>query len=269
MTIRHILTAVLPAIFFTTTALSAESSPQARYSEARAAFEKGDFGKAQYLCEALVNEQHLAPALFQLLGNTRYRLGDLGRAALYYQRAAMFPPPSAETRQNLAHIHERTGNFFFHSNGLLDQFAARFTRSQWLAAAAAFGWVLTLCCLIAFLFLRAGNLRAMLLTAAVLALTGEALCVLGWMWHPSFEKFRDLAVVTSKETRAYSAASTTSSSLVQLPPGSQVRRIENRGTWCYVEFHTENPSPGRGNLRGWVQTESTTPLWPYDPACLE
>ena len=72
MTIRNILTAVLPAIFFTATALSAESSPQARYSEARAAFEKGDFGKAQYLCESLVNEQHLAPALFQLCTGIKY-----------------------------------------------------------------------------------------------------------------------------------------------------------------------------------------------------
>jgi len=269
MTIRRILTAVLPAILLTTNTRGADSTPQERYSEARAAFEKGDFQKAQYLCEALVREQHLSPALFQLLGNARYRQGDLGRAALYYQRAAMFPPPSAETRQNLAHIHERTGNFYFPSNGLSDQFAAWFTRSQWLAAAVAFGWVLTFCCVIAFLFLRAGNLRALMLTLAVLAFTGETLSVLGWLRHPSFEKVRDLAVVTSKETRAYSAASTTSSSLVQLPPGSQVRRIEDRGTWCYVEFHTESQSPGRGNLRGWVQTESTTPLWPYDPACLE
>lgn len=269
MTIRLILTAALPAILLATTARGSDSTPQERYSEARTAFEKGDFRKAQYLGEALLAEQHFAPALFQLLGNTRYRQGDLGRAALYYQRAAMFPPPSAETRQNLAHIHERTGNFYFPSNGLLDQLAARFTRSQWLAAAAAFGWALTLCCVTAFLFLRAGNLRALLLTVAVLALTGEALSVLGWLWHPSYEKVRDLAVVTSKDTRAYSAASTTSSSLVQLPPGSQVRRIEDRGTWCYVEFHTENQSPGHGNLRGWVQTESTTPLWPYDPACLE
>ena len=80
---------------------------------------------------------------------------------------------------------------------------------------------------------------------------------------------RDLAVVTSKETRAYAGASTTSSSLVQLPPGSQVRRIEDRESWSYVEFHNENPPPGGRDIRGWVHTESITPLWPYDPACLE
>jgi hypothetical protein len=246
-----------------------DTAPQERFAEARAAFEKGDFAKAQYLGEALVNEQHLSSALFQLLGNTRYRQGDLGRAALYYQRAAMFPPPSAETRQNIAHIHDRTGNFFFPANGFLQQLAAWLTRSQWLAVAVACGWVLTLCSVIAFFFLRAGNARAVLLTVALLALGGETISALGWLWHPSFENVRDLAVITSKDTRAYAGASITSSSLAQLPPGSQVRKIEDRDSWCYVEFHNESPAPEGKDLRGWVQTESLTPLWPYDPACLE
>ncbi len=269
MNLRHLLFAVLPAIIFTTFACGAESTPQERYSEARIAFEQGNFQKAQSIGESLVNEQHYSPALFQLLGNTRYRLGDLGHAALYYQRAAMLPTPSAETRQNIAHIHERTGNFFFPANGILQQFASWFSRSQWLAIAATCGWMLTLCCIIAFFFIRAGNLRALLLTIAVLALVGEASSVLGWIWRPSFEKVRNIAVVTSKETRAYAAASTTSNSLAPLPPGSQVRKIEDRGSWSYVEFHYENPAPEGKDIRGWVQTEFITPLWPYDPACLE
>jgi tetratricopeptide (TPR) repeat protein len=267
---RFLPTALLMLLLaLATGAQAAEAPPQERYDEARAAFEKGDFAKAQYLAESLVKEQHLAPALFQLLGNTRYRLGDLGRAALYYQRAAMFPPPSHETRQNLAHLHERTGNFYFPANNFRQQFASWLTRTQWLAIAVFCGWILTFSCLIAFFFLRAGNSRAVLLTIALLALTGEALSALGWFWHPSYEHVRELAVVTSKDARAYAAASTTSSSLVQLPPGSQVRKIEDRDSWCYVEFHDGSPLPEGRDLRGWVQSESLAPLWPYDPACLE
>ncbi len=269
MNFLPILIAVLPAMLGTTLAFSAESTPQERYSEARNAFEQGDFPKAQSIGETLISEQHYSPALFQLLGNTRYRLGDLGHAALYYQRAALLPAPSAETRQNIAHIHERSGNFFFPTNGIGRQFASWFSRSHWLAIASACGWALTLCCIIAFFFVRAGNLRALLLTIAVLALVGEASSVLGWLWSPSFEKVRDIAVITSRETRAYTAASTTSNSLAPLPPGSQVRKIEDRGSWSYVEFHNENPPPEGKEIRGWVQTESITPLWPYDPACLE
>ncbi len=269
MTCRRILTAILPAVLLAAAACGANSTPQDGFSEACAAFDKGDFRSAQYLGESLVNQGHFAPELFQLLGNTRYRQGDLGRAALYYQRAALLSPPSPETRQNIDLIHERTGNYYFPTNTLRDRFAAWFTRSQWLAAAAAFGWLLTFSAGFAFLVLGAGRPRKVLLMAAVVALTGGTVSLLGWFWHPSFEKVRDLAVVTSPETRAYAAASTTGSSLAQLPAGSQVRKLEDRDSWCYVEFHNENPQPEGRNIRGWVQTESISPLWPYDSAFLE
>ena len=252
-----------------TIARAADDGPQSRYDEARAAFDRGDFAKAQYLAEALVNERHLSPALFQLLGNTRYRLGDLGRAALYYQRAAMSPAPSPETRQNLAHIHERTGNFRFPEDTVRRRFGVWLTRSRWLEIAVGCGWVLTFSSLIGFFFLRAGRSRNVLLSLALAALAGGTLSVLGWFWHPSYAQVRDLAVVTSKDTRAYAVASTTGSPLTPLPPGSQVRKVKDRGTWCYIEFHNESPAPEGRNLRGWVQSESLTPLWPYDPACLE
>ncbi|MCE9520359.1 MAG: hypothetical protein K8R87_12505 [Verrucomicrobia bacterium] len=269
MNFRRHFFAVLTALLITTFARGADSTPQERFTEARIAFDQGDFSKARDLGEALVDEKNYSPALFQLLGNTRYRQGDIGHAALYYQRAALLPAPSAETRQNISHIHERTGNFYFPSNGIRQQFASWFSRAQWLTIAAACGWVLTFCCIIAFFFIRAGNLRALLLTIAVLALVGETSSILGWLWHPSFEKFHDIAVITAKEASAYSAASTTSKSLSPLPPGSQVRKIKDQGSWSYVEFHNENPPPEGKNIRGWIQTKSMTTLWPYDPACLE
>jgi hypothetical protein len=269
MNFRHYLFAVLPALLITTCVCGAESTSQEQFTEARIAFEQGDFSKARELGEALIEKQHYSPELFQLLGNTRYRQGDIGHAALYYQRAALLPAPSPETRQNISHIRERTGSFYFPSNGIRQQYASWFSRSQWLTIAATCGWVLTLCCIIAFFFIRAGNLRALLLTIAILALVGETTSVLGWLWHPSFDKFRDIAVITAKEASAYSAASTTSKSLAPLPPGSQVRKIEDQGSWSYVEFHNENPPPEGKNFRGWIQTKSMTTLWPYDPACLE
>lgn len=269
MNFRRILIAVLPVVLGTALSLGAEPTPQERFAEARNAFEQGDFQKAQSIGEALIDARHFSPELFQLLGNTRYRMGDLGHAALYYQRAAMLPSPSAETRQNIAHIHERTGNFYFPSNGFRHQFSASFSRSDWLAIASASGWILTLCCITAFFYFRTGNLRALLLTIAVLALAGETTSVLGWLWRPSHDEIRDISVITSKDTLAHTAASSTSKSMAPLPPGSQVRQIENRGSWSYVEFHDANPPPDGKNIRGWVRTESMTPLWPYDPALLE
>ena len=112
-----------------------EASLDERFVSARNAFDKGEFAKAQYEAEAIMKDGSLSREVMELLGHARYRLGDLGRAALWYRRAALFPPPSPELRQNLAHIHERTGNISFPANGLLDQLSAWLTRAHWLRLA--------------------------------------------------------------------------------------------------------------------------------------
>lgn len=245
------------------------ASLDARYNEARAAFEKGDFRAARRIAETLVREKQFAPELFQLLGNTFYRLNDPGTAALWYQRAALFSPPLQETRQNLAHLHERTGNLVFDTQGIHRQFSSLLSRSKWLAIAAVCGWTLVLSVILAFLYFHRGNSRAFLLTLATLALLVGTCGLLGWFWHPSDEAVRELAVITATNARAYPAASVVSGrEIAELPPGSQVRKLDDRGTWSYVEFRSGGSGPDGRDIRGWVQTKVMSPLWPYDLSLL-
>jgi hypothetical protein len=76
-------------------------------------------------------------------------------------------------------------------------------------------------------------------------------------------RVKDVMVVTAREVSAYTAATVTSGSVVDLPPGSQVRLLEKRGAWTYVEI----PSSGE-TVRGWVESATYTPLWPWDAALL-
>ena len=247
-------------------AQASQSEDDRRFSQMRVAFEKGAFTEAQRIGEQLLSEKRLSPQLFHLLGNTRYRQNDLGRAAVWYQRASLFPPPAAETRQNLSHIHDRTGNFMFPANSLREQFASWLSRSQWLGIAAVCGWMMAFSIVIGLVLSYPGNFRVLCLTLAALATVCAGLCTLGWWWHPSYETVRDIAVVTESGAQAYTAATTTSGTVVKLPPGSQVRLIDDRDAWCYVEVHT-----GNTDHRGWVQHSALTPLWPkdFDPGYLE
>ena len=247
-------------------AARAGNSPDQQFTEAKNAFEKGDFHKALSLGETLIqNENVVSPILFQFLGNTRYRQGDLGRATLWYRRAALFPPPTPETRQNLAHVHDRTGNLAFSGNTFGDQIGAYLTRSQWLAIAVFCGWTFIFLLLVAFLMLRAGELRVFFVTVATLALVCGVICAACWFNRPSYEKIKDLAVVTSPQAIAYTAASVTSGTVSSLPPGSEVRKLNDRGVWSYVEIPSTNATP----LRGWVQNEVLSPFWPFKPEYLE
>ena len=77
------------------------------------------------------------------------------------------------------------------------------------------------------------------------------------------QRVKDVMVVTAKEVSAYTAATLTSGSVIDLPPGSQVRLLEKRGAWSYVEI----PS-GTEPVRGWVESATYTPLWPWEMALL-
>lgn len=243
---------------------AADQTPEERFTSARAAFDKGDYAKAQYQAEAMIKDGLISRELMELLGHARYRLGDLGRAALWYRRAALFPPPTPELRQNIAHIHDRTGNVSFPSNGFLDQLSARFSRSQWLQVALFSGWTILLTVTFCVLYARSNAFRALLLTGTALALLIGAISVIGWAWHPTYEKVKDVFIITAPNTRAYTAASTTAGSVTELRAGSEVRTLQDRGAWCYVEIPAENES-----RRGWVQKDSLTAFWPFDSGYLQ
>ena len=129
-------------------------------------------------------------------------------------------------------------------------------------------WTVVFSLFIAFLLCRSGWLRTSLCTLTTLAVIVGSAGMLGWYWHPSYENVRDLAIVTASKASAYTAASTTSGSVIQLPPGSEVHKLEDRGAWCYVEIPTEGE-----HRRGWVQNEVLSPFWPadkkFDPGYLE
>jgi hypothetical protein len=220
----------------------------------------------------MLRKGELSPQLFQLLGHIRYRQGDLGRAALWYSRASLFPPPVPEIRQNITYIHERTGNLRFKANTFLDQFSARLSRTQWAQMGMISGWALLFSVALSVL-MRSFALRTLWVLVGVVAVGTAAAATLGWVLHPSYEKIQNLAMVTAPGTKAYTAATVTSGSVSSLPPGSEVRKLEERGAWCYVEIpatpQSSDDSSERHPFRGWVQMESITPCWPFDPGYLE
>ena len=208
----------------------------------------------------------MSPQVFQLLGNAFYRQKDLGNAALWYQRAALFPPPSVEVRQNLERIHTANSNFAYPSGTLQQQIAAWLTNGQWLTASITGLWTLIWCTVLAFLFVRSRALRTMLMTFAALGLIAAVLGGLGWLWRPSYDRIHELLVVTAPNSKTFTAATVTAGSVVEVPAGSQVRMLEDRGSWCYVEIPANRDQESH---RGWLPREVLTDLWPYDRGYLE
>lgn len=256
------------ALFFgllmaSTPLLAAEESADAVYNQARQALEHGKFTQAQYLAESLTKRHPpaLSAAVFALIGHARYRQDDMGRAALWYQRAQLLDPGNPELRQNLRHLHEKLGFFRYEEDSPLIAWSLRLRRDTWIAAASAGAWLIllagTACAL-------SGRTRRKTCTIAFISL-GVLLLVPSVIFaavRPSAEnRVSDIVVVTAKEVSAYTAATLTSGSVVSIPPGSQARLLEKRGAWSYVEV----PSEGEA-VRGWIETPTYTPLWPWESA---
>lgn len=90
-----------------------QTNAQALFEQGNSAYQTDSFEVAlnHYLQIPQQLGQHNA-ALHYNLGNTYYKLGNLGKAILYYQRALQLKPGDEETLQNLAIAQEKTVDKF-------------------------------------------------------------------------------------------------------------------------------------------------------------
>lgn len=254
-------------IVFSTNVSAADESPDAIYRQAREALEKGKFTQAQYLGESLTRKDPpaLSAAVFSLIGHARYRQEDLGRAALWYQRAQLLEPANPELRQNLRHLDEKVRFFRFQQDSPLAEWSLLLNKNTWIIAASVGVWLILLAVFWGVLSsgrkTSGGTMALVLIIAGFLVLVPSA--TLAVIRPEPDTRVKDVMVVTAREVSAYTAATVTSGSVVDLPPGSQVRLLEKRGAWTYVEI----PSSG-DPVRGWVESATYQPLWPWDAALL-
>jgi len=236
------------------------ASPDDVYRDAIAEIEKGNFTRAQYLAESLTKKTppHLSAEVFQIIGHARYRQGDMGRAALWYQRAQLLDGRDPELNQNLRHIHERTRYLVFGEDSPLRDASFALTTNEWLILAAAGVWLIFLSLAWrVFVSQRTAAWPVVVsIIGLIIAVPAGAFAALRPLGP---DRVKDISVVTQPDVNSFTSATVTSGTVIALPPGSQVRTLEKRGPWFYVEI------PGSPeNLRGWVEAGAITPLWTWD-----
>lgn len=67
---------------------------------ANAAYTRGDYSQALALYDEILAGGAVSGALLYNIGNTYFKIGDLGRAVLYYERALRYIPRDADLRAN-------------------------------------------------------------------------------------------------------------------------------------------------------------------------
>jgi hypothetical protein len=254
-------------ILLAASSFAADESPDDIYGQAREALEKGKFTQAQYLGESLTkrNPPALSAAVFALIGHARYRQEDFGRAALWYQRAQLLEPSNPEVRQNLRHLDEKLRFFRFEEDSPLAEWSLMAGKNTWIIAASAGVWLILLAAMgrIVSSSRKTGGGTCSFVLSIVGVLIFLPSAAFAAIRPDSGQRVKDIVVITSKEVSAYTAATLTSGSVIDIPPGSQVRLLEKRGAWSYVEVPSADDA-----VRGWVESPVHTPLWPWDSSLL-
>jgi tetratricopeptide (TPR) repeat protein len=235
-------------------------TPDTVYQEAVAELNKGNYARAQYHAESLTKKDppQLSSEVFQIIGHARYRQEDFGRAVLWYERAQLFDPRQPELRQNLRHLYEKLRFVSFKADSPLSQWSLWLSLNEWVILATIGFWLFLLPLAWRLLAGRRSlpGALAVSVIGLLIALPASALASLRPLGP---DRVRDISIVTVPEASAYTAATVTSGTVMDLPAGSQVRILEKRGAWNYVEI------PNRPeNLRGWVEGSAITPLWIWD-----
>ena len=224
------------------TSLSAQ--PADTITRANQEYNAGHFPEAIELYKTASVAGETSAALFYNLGNASFRTGDLGQAVLNYKRALALEPQHPEAAANLRLARDKARALELRP-AWWDTWIGRGSPNQYSVAVAASFWV----ALFAFAALLLARRRSTPLRLISLLSLAIFLFSLAALWAVENGKNgRALAVVTAKSIEARVATADNASSVLMLPPGSEVKILSTRGDWIYAALPND--------LRGWIPTSS-------------
>ena len=219
-----------------------------------AAYDAGDFPVAlkEFKLEA---KEHLSAELAYNLGCTELKLKQPGHAALWFQRALLLDPRHKESAQNLRFLKKSLALVNFDVTNL-DQVAKVAPLAIWRAVTWGCFWMVVLCASV-LIFLRTKRIWHWVSLLVLAVITG-GIALACWLTRHNQIKPQEISIVVSEDgASAVNVPAETADQVIAINTGSQVRRLETRGAWVYVEL------PGDKATRGWVRTETLEPLWPF------
>lgn len=192
------------------------------------------------------------------IGNSAYRLGAPGEAALYWRRALTRDATHAEARQNLRFFERKFGSITIKRPDY-QYTLTKISRGTWKQGIWFGVWMIGLAILI-FPATRAGSrLRVPAITALVLAPLLIVTAMVGYRYYPDDAQFAPLeeqAVIISDRASIRTDAARLAPLVLDAPAGSLCRMIQETGDWIYVAFTNDT--------RGWVSKSEIEPLIPRE-----
>lgn len=135
---------------------------QTTIEKANAEYDKDNYAEALQLYQQAANEEGTSSDLYYNIGNTYYRMGDLGHAVLNYERALILNPHNADAKDNLEFVSSKIQTKITDEKSfvlqVIDDFVTWQTSNTW-AMIAAVSFVLLIAGILLYVFTSVIALR--------------------------------------------------------------------------------------------------------------
>jgi len=176
--------------------------------------------------------------LYYNIGNAYFRMGDLGRAILYYERAAQYIPNNPDLRQNLSYAQSRCQDSIPETQQakvLKTLFFWHYDFSQKTKAVLFTVFFVSLCLFVVMrLWVQRAWVRGFILASAAISLL-----MLGSLATEAVtEAGNKMGIILNPEITARKGDGETYQPSFKEPlhAGTKFRLVENRGEWYYIEL---------------------------------
>lgn len=223
--------------------------------EANQLYNTGDFRKAIELLEKEKNiskEKGLeSPELYYNLGNSYFRVNEIAKARLYYERALLLAPGDRDIRHNINYVTTKledkipVADTFFLSiwfNGIQNLFAS----NTW-ATVGVVSFILFIVCLVLFFFSRYISIKKTAFYAGIVLIIVVIFVNIFSFRQKSRIEHRDTAVIMAASVPMVSSPDINSKELTVLHAGTKVTVTKEDRNWLEVEIDN-------GTI-GWIQRD--------------
>ena len=230
-------------------AFTAAAADDTRWSEAAAAYTEADYTAALSAYQGIESDGMVSPELFYNIGNCHFKLGDVPRAILYYEKCLKLAPSHADARNNLEICRQFTLDRIDEIPPFL--LATWVGKVKYALSADAWAWLtVALVALVAALLLgfrffgRSGARKASFIFACIVALIAAITLVFSLTEKADATRV-DSAVMIQPVSTVKSSPGDGGKSIFVLHEGTKVELLDELGEWVKIEL-----ADGR---QGWVE----------------
>lgn len=225
-------------------AISARGADDAQFAKANQEYAAGHFREAIGDYESLVHSGEWSANVFYDLGNAWFRTGGFGKAILNYERALALDQRHPEAEANLRIARDEARALELRKDATERTLAFATPTQYSVAAAIAFWMTMFFAARLVLARHRTGGLIGLLIIS--MAISAGSIFALYSMENGG--SGQALAIVIGQNVEARLATADNASSVLALPPGSEIKILSTRGDWIYATLPNDQC--------GWIPAKS-------------